>query len=86
VKAQLVTLIPRRATVSARESVIYVDAEGTLTQESHLSEEIRNLVEKVPGVKEVKIHVRPPLCMSDYDRKWLHNSTSEQFSGLGMFG
>jgi hypothetical protein len=70
--------------VSAPESVTYVDAEGALTQESQLSEEIRNLVEKVPGVKEVKIHVRPPLCMSD--RKWLHNLTSEQFSGLGMFG
>ena len=82
-KAQLVTLITG-ATVSARESVIYVDTEGTLTQESQLSEEIRNLVEKVPGVKEVKIHVRPPLCMSY--RKWLHNSTSEQSLGLGMFG
>jgi cytidylate kinase len=59
VKAELVNLVPG-ATVSAREGTIYVDARATLTQESQITDEIRSLVQKIPGVKEVRVHVSPP--------------------------
>jgi cytidylate kinase len=59
VKAELVNLVPG-ATVSAREGTIYVDARATLTQESQIADEIRALVQEIPGVKEVKVHVSPP--------------------------
>jgi cytidylate kinase len=59
VKAELVNLVPG-ATVSAREGTIYVDARATLTQESQITDEIKALLQEIPGVKEVKVHVSPP--------------------------
>ncbi len=59
VKAALVNLVPG-ATVSAQEGTIYVDARATLTQEAQITDEIRELVQQIPGVKEVKVHVSPP--------------------------
>ncbi|MGO9123053.1 MAG: AAA family ATPase [Desulfomonilaceae bacterium] len=59
VKAELVNLVPG-AGVSAREGTIYVDARATLTQESQITDEIKALVQEIPGVKEVKVHVSPP--------------------------
>lgn len=59
VKAELVNLVPG-ATVSAGEGTIYVDARATLTQEGQITDEIKALLQEIPGVKEVKVHVSPP--------------------------
>jgi cytidylate kinase len=59
VKAQLVNFAPG-ATVSAREGTIYVNTQAPLPQEFQVAEEIRALIQQIPSVKEVKIHVSPP--------------------------
>ena len=58
VKAELVDLVPG-ANVSAREGTVYVDAKATLTQEAQITDEIKALVDEVPGVKDIKVHVSP---------------------------
>ncbi len=59
VKAQLVNFVPG-ATVSAREGTVYVNVQAPLTQESQVAEEIRALIQQIPAVKEIKIHMSPP--------------------------
>jgi cytidylate kinase len=59
VKAELVDLVPS-ANVSAQEGTVYVDARATLTQEEQITDEIKAVVDQIPGVKEIKVHVSPP--------------------------
>jgi cytidylate kinase len=45
--------------VSADDGIVVVHTEGPLEQESAIRERIRSRVEGTPGVKEVRVHVRP---------------------------
>jgi cytidylate kinase len=45
--------------VSADNGIVVVHTEGPLEQESAIGKRIRSHVEGVPGVKEVRVHVRP---------------------------
>jgi cytidylate kinase len=58
VKANLVLAHPR-ATVGARDGVVRVEAGADFTIEHTVHDEIKDLALKVPGVKEVKIDLRP---------------------------
>ncbi len=58
VKARLVSAHPR-VTVQARDGVVRVEAGADFTIEHTVHDEIRDLALKVPGVKEVKIDLRP---------------------------
>jgi cytidylate kinase len=58
VKAALVSEFPN-SEASAKEGVVMVTVEGPVIQEKPLNERITGIVEKVPGVKEVRVHLIP---------------------------
>jgi hypothetical protein len=57
VKAKLVSVHPS-ATVRAQEGIVHVEAVADMTIEAAVSEEIKDVVLKIAGVKDVKIHFR----------------------------
>jgi cytidylate kinase len=57
VKAKLVSVQPG-ATVQAQEGVVHVEAVADMTIEDAVSEEIKDAVLKIPGVKDVRIRFR----------------------------
>jgi cytidylate kinase len=57
VKAKLVQSIPG-ATMTSEDGIVYVKARSDLAKNLTTSEEIRNVVMSVPGVKDVKIDLR----------------------------
>jgi cytidylate kinase len=58
VKSTIFDLYPN-VNVSADNGIVVVYTEGPLEQESAIANRIRPLVEGVPGVNEVRVHVRP---------------------------
>lgn len=57
-RVALVTAFPA-ASVSSHDGVVFVDLEAPVTHEPAIIEEIKQLLAKVPGVNEVRVHVIP---------------------------
>lgn len=58
VKARLMKLVPS-ASVTASQGAITVNASVPLTEEVSIAEELEDLCLRVPGVRDVKVHVVP---------------------------
>ncbi|MFC1906911.1 hypothetical protein ACFLW8_02345 [Chloroflexota bacterium] len=58
VKAALVDIIPH-IDVSARDGVVLVNTRTHVTQEEHLVHRIKEIGERIPGVKRINVNVHP---------------------------
>ena len=59
VKIALIDMKPDMA-VSARDGVVLVETKSYISQEERLYHQIKEIGESIPGVKEIRINVRPP--------------------------
>jgi len=59
VKAALIDMKPD-IDVSANDGIVLVNTRAQVTQEEHLVHKIRETGKSIPGVKEIRVNVRPP--------------------------